>query len=243
MAVKFYQNGAWNHLNGQKIYSGSQWQVLRSNDMVYLNGTWHDIGDMRYWMTTSKSGTFSMRITGDSPAVLIDWGDGTIQSYNIQSHQHTEITHKYASGFKSVKYICIKESEMNQITELDCSNNELTALDVSKNTGLKSLYCRNNQLTTLDVSKNTALRIFWPDINQLTLLDISKNSKLNTLFCGANQLSGFAINSILQNLVAHGITYGTLQCNYQSPLAPPTGQGLTDKQTLINRNWTAVITD
>ena len=38
-----------------------------------------------------------------------------------------------------------------------CSNNQLTALDVSKNTALEDLSCSNNQLTALDVSKNTAL--------------------------------------------------------------------------------------
>ena len=38
--------------------------------------------------------------------------------------------------------------------------NQLTTLDVSKNTALTDLDCDNNQLTTLDVSKNTALTTF-----------------------------------------------------------------------------------
>lgn len=44
------------------------------------------------------------------------------------------------------------------LTELECSNNQLTALDVSKNTALMGLFCSDNQLTALDLSKNTKLR-------------------------------------------------------------------------------------
>ena len=42
------------------------------------------------------------------------------------------------------------------VTELDCSRSQLTALDVSMDTKLTYLNCWSNQLTTLDVSKNTA---------------------------------------------------------------------------------------
>ena len=42
------------------------------------------------------------------------------------------------------------------LTELDCSLNQLTALDVSKNTELWYLNCGFNQLSNLDVDRNTA---------------------------------------------------------------------------------------
>ncbi len=37
--------------------------------------------------------------------------------------------------------------------ELDCSENELTSLDVSKNTQLKELYCYNNRLPEVVMNK------------------------------------------------------------------------------------------
>ncbi|MDR0221786.1 MAG: S8 family serine peptidase, partial [Lachnospiraceae bacterium] len=43
------------------------------------------------------------------------------------------------------------------LTSLNCSNNNLTELDVSANPALTSLNCSNNNLTELDVSANTAL--------------------------------------------------------------------------------------
>jgi Leucine-rich repeat (LRR) protein len=36
---------------------------------------------------------------------------------------------------------------------LNCSNNQLSSLDVSQNTALIALWCYNNQLTSLDVSQ------------------------------------------------------------------------------------------
>jgi Leucine-rich repeat (LRR) protein len=46
-------------------------------------------------------------------------------------------------------------------TALDCGSNQLTILDVSKNTALTELWCGENQLTSLDASKNTALEFLF----------------------------------------------------------------------------------
>ena len=80
------------------------------------------------------------------------------------------------------------------VTELYCSYNQLTALDVSKNTALKGLFCYNNQLTALDVSKNTALTTLSCSNNQLTALDVSKNTALTELDCFNNQLTTLDIS-------------------------------------------------
>ena len=82
-------------------------------------------------------------------------------------------------------------SKNTALTYLDCSsNNQLTSLDVSKNTALTYLDCAGNlQLTTLDVSKNTALTELVCDNNQLTSLDVSNNTALKKLYCWSNQLT------------------------------------------------------
>ncbi|MDE6508494.1 MAG: hypothetical protein K2L04_08550, partial [Alistipes sp.] len=58
------------------------------------------------------------------------------------------------------------------LTKLDCSNNYLTALDVSKNTALTQLNCFFNGLNSLDVSGCTALTELSCYGNQLTTLDV-----------------------------------------------------------------------
>ena len=75
------------------------------------------------------------------------------------------------------------------LEKLDCKNNNLTRLDVSKNTKLTKLYCEFNQLTGLDLSKNTALTKLGCHDNQLTSLDLSKNTELDTLDCSGNKRS------------------------------------------------------
>ncbi|MCH5174927.1 MAG: hypothetical protein J1F40_03480, partial [Prevotellaceae bacterium] len=64
-------------------------------------------------------------------------------------------------------------------TLLSCAENQLTALDVSKNTALTDLYCSDNQLTALDVSKNTALTYLECYNNQIK--GISMDALINSL--------------------------------------------------------------
>lgn len=80
------------------------------------------------------------------------------------------------------------------LEELECSNNHLTALDVSKNTKLTKLYCCSNRLTALDVSKNTELTSFDCSWNDLTALDLSKNTELITFSCEENQLTALDVS-------------------------------------------------
>ena len=79
------------------------------------------------------------------------------------------------------------------LTSLECGLNQLTALDLSKNTALTSLYCYCNQLTTLDLSDNTALEHLECWENQLASLDVSTNAKLVYMACHRNQLASLDV--------------------------------------------------
>ena len=99
-------------------------------------------------------------------------------------------------------------SHFTALKSLKCFNNQLTALDVSKNTALTSLDCGANQLTTLDVSKNTALTYLDCRSNQLTALDVSKNTALTDLDCRNNQLTSLDIsNTDMSGLDCDGNIY------------------------------------
>ena len=80
------------------------------------------------------------------------------------------------------------------LDKLDCKYNNLTRLDVSKNTKLTKLYCESNQLTGLDLSKNTELTELNCQDNQLTSLDLSKNTALTKLYCALNQLTSLDLS-------------------------------------------------
>ena len=71
---------------------------------------------------------------------------------------------------------------------LDCSDNSISELDVSKNTALSQLLCRDNLLTSLDVSKNTALKYLYCFDNSISSLDVSHNPELIALSCSRNPI-------------------------------------------------------
>ncbi len=91
------------------------------------------------------------------------------------------------------------------LTYLDCHNNRLTSLDVSKNIALTTLKCIYNQLTFLDMSKNIALTTLECTSNKLTSLDVSGCTALTKLECHFNQLTSLDVsnNTALTTLKCH----------------------------------------
>ncbi|MGW8316590.1 MAG: hypothetical protein ACWGNV_13390 [Bacteroidales bacterium] len=79
------------------------------------------------------------------------------------------------------------------LDSLCCCKNQLTSLDVSKNTLLVMLECSENQLTKLDVSNNPALTELRCGDNQLTSLDVSNDGSLIALDCNTNQLTSLNV--------------------------------------------------
>ena len=140
---------------------------------------------------------FHLQGTGN---VTIDWGDGshseTVKLIKVTGLAADEFTHHY---FSLPNTITITGEN---VTGLRCDHNELTALDVSKNSALEVLYCCDNKLTELDVSKNTALTKLRCIGNQLTALDVTKNTALTHLDCTENQLTADALNALFETL--HG---------------------------------------
>ncbi len=108
--------------------------------------------------------------------------DGYLTFAEIAAVTEISVRLVHISSLKGIEYF-------QALEELDCRSNDLTTLDVSKNTALKKLYCDYNDLTTLDVSKNTALTYLDCPHNDLTTLDVSKNTALKKLYCYYNDLT------------------------------------------------------
>ena len=89
-----------------------------------------------------------------------------------------------------------------KLTELDCHNNRIDNLDVSKNVELVTLNCSHNYLGSLDISKNVGLITLDCSDNSFASLDVSKNTALKSLSCSGNPLSSLdcSMNISLANL-------------------------------------------
>ena len=148
--------------------------------------------------------------------------DSSLSDTEIAAVEEIACYDKGISNLKGIEYFTALRSlncGRNQLTSLDvskntaltylrCNYNQLTSLDVSKNTALTKLYCSNNQLTSLDVSKNTALTGLGCAGNQLTALDVSKNISLTDLDCDENQLTSLDVsNTNVDELDCRGNIY------------------------------------
>ena len=146
---------------------------LESNDSipdppvtsVDINETNFPDAYFRNWLTSQSYGS-----------------DGKLTQEEIADVKQISITDRYVQSLKGIEYF-------TALTTLFCYRNNLTTLDLSKNTALTNLSCSDNKLTSIDLSKNTALTSLNVSYNQLTSLDLSKNTALTNLSCTKNQLS------------------------------------------------------
>ena len=106
--------------------------------------------------------------------------DGILDAGEIAAVKMIEANNMGIKSLEGVGFFTALET-------LKCWDNELTGLDLSKNTALKNLQCSNSKLQSLDLSQNPNLTQLYCGRNPLTTLDLSKNAKLKVLNC-----SGFA---------------------------------------------------
>ena len=108
-----------------------------------------------------------------------------------------------ATEIAAVKYLSCYNKKVKDLTGIEhftaletlyCGYNELTALDVSKNTELKELNCANNKLASLDLRKNMELAVLDCHYNGLTELDVKSNTKLTKLICFTNSLTALDVS-------------------------------------------------
>lgn len=132
------------------------------------------------------------------------------------------------------------------ITELNCSSNNLSSLNLSSNAQLIGISAVSNNLTDINLNNIQALsallvndnqldslnfsshpELWWLDCNQnnLSYLNISSNTNLVYLFCGENQLTG---NLDISNLI--NLEWFTCRFNNLSHLVT----GIHPNMTIIN---------
>ena len=124
------------------------------------------------------------------------------------------------SDVKNIKELDISGDKLTSIsgieyfeslTRLNCSENQLVSLDVSKNTALVYFDCSVNRIADLDISNNMALTHLNVSDNRFSILDISKNTALTYFNCAANQFTGIDVSDNRE------LTH--LDCHYNQLLA------------------------
>ncbi|GHU58352.1 hypothetical protein FACS1894133_2950 [Clostridia bacterium] len=142
--------------------------------------------------------------TGDEPILASDVAE--IETVNVQSGE--------IASLSGIEYF-------TALVDLDCSNNKLTSLDISKNAALTYLNCGDNKLTVLNLRMNTALTELRCYGNQLNKLDLKKNTALTLLSCNGNKLATLDVsrNTDLAELDCHDNRLKKLDLSKNTALA------------------------
>ena len=191
--VKAAKAKNWNVL----MYDGKDWVDYIGSDVIaVINETNFPDEEFRNWVLAQDYGK-----------------DGYLTDDEIASVKEINVNNENIASLKGIEFF-------TALINLNCYNNQLTTLDVSKNTELTYLYCGYNNLTTLDVSKNTELTCLYCEYNNLTTLDVSKNTALKYLHCYNNQLTTLDVskNTALIYLYCSGNQLTTLDVSKNTAL-------------------------
>ena len=114
--------------------------------------------------------------------------DGALNQTERNAVKEIRISNSGCTSLQGLKYF-------SKLTDLFCSDNNLTELDVSENPELKRLICYNNSLTSLNLNKNTKLESLNCNKNKLTVLDLRENKSLWWLRCNNNCLTSLDLRN------------------------------------------------
>ncbi|GGF01110.1 LamG-like jellyroll fold domain-containing protein [Flavobacterium limi] len=142
--------------------------------------------------------------------------DGKVLKENITYETSLQLSSSNISDltgiedFEDLRYLdctnnnltTINLTKNDSLRDLDCSNNKISLLNLEKNLKLQYLLISDNKITDLNLTKNDSIESISAQRNLLTSLNLSKNKKLHSLYISYNKLSTLDIsdNTVLENL-------------------------------------------
>jgi hypothetical protein len=108
--------------------------------------------------------------------------DSKLSKTEVETIDNISCSGKLIHSLQGIEYFTALE-------QLDCSKNNLYAIDLSKNVALETLDCSDNQLAHIDISNLELLTTLICGKNLLTTLDVGNNTDLTKLDCQSNALT------------------------------------------------------
>ena len=130
-------------------------------------------------------------------------GDGQVPTALIEVVTSLDVNTQSISDLTGIQ-------DFTALTDLNCTDNSLTSLDVSNNGNLQTLDFDNNDVATLTLGANTNLDDVSGRYNQLTSVDVSANTGLTSLNLRNNTFTTVDVSNNINlgglNLNETGIT-------------------------------------
>ncbi len=109
-------------------------------------------------------------------------GRNVLTDAQIAAVENMDLNSQGISSLKGLEFF-------TALKTLECSENKLTKLDLSRNPALDMLFCNDNMLTELDLSHNPLLEELHCYNNKLTKLALPHAPALTKLHCYDNELT------------------------------------------------------
>ncbi|MCI6161044.1 MAG: DUF6383 domain-containing protein [Prevotella sp.] len=129
---------------------------------------------------------YAMLVMGaEEGKYTLDWGNGNVSEGDL----HTSATR--LQGITGGQDLTI----YGNITVLECSNNQLAALDVTGLPALTHLISRKNHIQKMDLSRNPELKLVYVQDSPLESLDLTGNPRIDSVIVTNNRLNTLKLAS------------------------------------------------
>lgn len=98
--------------------------------------------------------------------------------------------------------------DFSSLWKLHLNNNNLSSIDLTKNTALQYLEINNNSLNSIDLTQNVNLWLLYCHTNNLTSLDLSNQPNLLILWAVDNNLEFVNISNGHNNIIHEVLLFG-----------------------------------
>ncbi len=125
-------------------------------------------------------------------------GNGVLSASEIANATYIDVNSSGITSLAGIEYF-------TELAELFCGDNNLTELDLSKNTKLVRLLCNNNNIRTLDLSKNREISSLFCENSGLYELTVG-STDLFQFECADNHLVKLDLSNVVEKVLFMGLS-------------------------------------
>lgn len=161
----------------------SKFMILKAEDLGR--------NSLAFEFTTSKeigtSASVNMAAYTPNAKVFIDWGDGELQEYTINTYINDRYGRPQSGTLKSDK-VKVYTAKGVQIRELRMPSNQATSVDLTKSHALQTVNLSKNELTEINFDGNLKLQTVNVENNKLKELRFIRHYELLNVYANFNEL-------------------------------------------------------
>ncbi|GAA4955643.1 hypothetical protein GCM10023314_31740 [Algibacter agarivorans] len=187
------QNGINNEIQNFNAINNPDITCIQVDDENNIGESWLKDATAQYSIDCRFGETFVPDDNFEQALITLGYDTGALDDYvptaSINTLTALDINGKSISDLTGIE-------DFDDLQNLNCSNNTLSVIDLSKNINLTEINCSDNTFSDLDFSNNIALTTINCSNNTLSSLDLTANPNITNLNIANNVFIEFTSFSI-----------------------------------------------